>query len=363
MIIIVGGGIAGLSLGWHLSKKGEKVTVIEQHHVGSGASGAASAYLEPRLGTGAMRKLEWAAIKAWPGFVAEIEQASGKSIDYRRNGQLRAAFTDSIDMGKNDAETRQVQGWNIQWLEGEQLRNHAPNLSTNIIAAAYLPDVHWLDGRLLCQALAIAITNAGGTIIEGEKVTEIQHECGQVTGVKTRNNTIKAARIVLSSAIGTNDIEGLPPELPKCRPVKGAIISLGMDSQHPLTSHLLRHPNGHVLTPRSDGRLLVGSTHEDDETSTNVSADIQMRLKQSAVDLLPAAANLPITEAKAGIRALIGDGTLRLGASKTMNGLYYSLSHAGAGFLRAPTIAEQFAGFITDPTAPCVLIDRFLHRG
>ncbi len=251
MIIIVGGGIAGLALGWHLSKKGEKITVIEQYHVGSGASGVASAYLEPRLGTGAMRNLEWAAIKAWPGFVAEIEQASGKSIDYRSNGQLRPAFADSVDMVKNDAGARQAQGWNIQWLEGKELRNREPNLSPDIISAAYLPDVHWLDGRLLCQALAVAITNAGGTIIEGEKVTEIQHEHGQVTGTKTPTRAIKATRIVPSSAIGTNDIEGLAPELPKCRPVKGAIISLGMDSQHPLTAHLLRHPNGHVLTPRN----------------------------------------------------------------------------------------------------------------
>jgi len=70
LIIIVGGGIAGLSLGWCLSQKGQKVTVIEQHHVGSGASGVASAYLEPRLGSGPTRNLEWAAIKLWPEFAA-----------------------------------------------------------------------------------------------------------------------------------------------------------------------------------------------------------------------------------------------------------------------------------------------------
>ena len=362
MIIIVGGGIAGLSLGWLLIKKGEKVTVIEQHHVGSGASGAASAYLEPRLGTGPTRNLEWAAVKLWPGFAADIEQASGKSIDYRSNGQLRPAFADSVDKIKHDAETRQAQGWNLQWLQGEELRKRAPHLSANVISAAYLPDVHWLDGRLLCQALAIAIANAGSTIIEGEKITEILHQAGQVTGVKTRHNTFTATSVVLSSAIGTNEILNLPLEIPKCRPVKGSIISLGMDSQYPLTCHLLRHPNGHVLTPRGDGRLLAGSTHEDNETSTSVSADTQMRLKQSAIDLLPDAANLTITEATSGIRALIGDGALRLGTATTMPGLYYSLSHAGAGYLRAPAIAEQFASFIIDPTSPCPLIDRFLHR-
>jgi len=363
LIIITGGGIAGLSLGWQLIRRGENVTVIEQHQVGGGASWAASAYLEPRLGTGAMRALEWAAIKAWPGFVSDIEQHCGHPIDYRCNGQLRVCFGDNIKAIRQDAEARQAQGWNVQWLETRQLHEHEPHLSGDVVGAAFLPDVHWVDGRLLCQALATAITNAGGEVIEKQKVTRVLHDGGKITGVATQTTQFKASRVVLSSAMGTNDIEGLPREVPKCRPVKGAIISLGMDRHFPLTSHLLRHPNGQVLTPRKDGRLLVGSTHEDDETSLTVSPQTRQRLKQSAIDLLPAAANLPIVEATVGIRTLIGDGALRLGATPSCEGLFYSLSHAGAGYLRAPAIAEQFAGFILNPSTPCPLIERFLHRG
>jgi glycine oxidase len=363
LIIITGGGIAGLSLGWQLIKLGERITVIEQHEVGSGASWAASAYLEPRLGTGAMRALEWAAIKAWPGFVRDIEQFSGMVVNYRCNGQLRLAFGDCIDTIKQDAEARQTQGWKVQWLEGDQLRDHEPHLSGDVVGAAFLPDIHWVDGRLLCKALATAITNAGGEVVENQKITRVLHHEGKITGVASQRAQFEATRVVLATAMGTNDIEGLSRELPKCRPVKGAIISLGMDPHSPLTSHLLRHPNGHVLTPRNDGRLLVGSTHEDDETSLTVAPETQQRLKQSAIDLLHGAADLPIVEATVGIRALIGDGALRLGAAPSCKGLFYSLSHAGAGYLRAPAIAEQFADFIIDAASPCPLIDRFLHRG
>lgn len=343
-------------------RRGEKITVIEQHQVGSGASWAASAYLEPRLGTGAMRSLEWAAIKMWPGFVSDLEQYSGHTIDYRCNGQLRLCFDDCFEAIRQDAEARQAQGWNVQWLEGKQLRDHEPHLSGYVVGAAFLPDVHWVDGRLLCQALSTAITKAGGMVVEKQKVTRVLHDDGKVSGVATQKAQFKATRVVLAAAIGTNDIAGLPRELPKSRPVKGAIISLGMDRKSPLTSHLLRHPNGHVLTPRGDGRLLIGSTHEDDETSLTVATQTQQRLKQSAIDLLPAAADLPIVEATVGIRALIGDGALRLGTTPSCEGLFYSLSHAGAGYLRAPAIAEQFSGFIIEPSAPCPLIDKFLHR-
>jgi len=363
LIIIAGGGIAGLSLAWNLAKRGEKITLIERDFIGSGASWAATAYLEPRLGTGAMRALEWAAIKAWPGFIADLEHNAGTPIDHRKNGQMRLAFSENLNIVKSDAETRQAQGWNIEWLEDSQVHTHEPHLSSRVIAAAFLPDVHWVNARLLCKALATAITKSGGTIIERQKITGILHEHGRVSGVTTSHTTINANRVVLATAMGTNSINGLPPEFPECRAVKGTILSLGMDKNSPIITHLLRHPNGHVLAPRSDGRLLVGSTHEDDETSPDVSMENRQQLKQSAIDLLPEAANLPVIEATSGIRALIGDGALRLGTTTTYKGLYYSLSHAGAGFLRAPTIAEQFADFILDPEAPCQWIDRFLHRG
>lgn len=362
VIIIVGGGIAGLSLGWQLVKRGEKVTLIEAQHVGSGASWAASAYLEPRLGTGAMRALEWASLKAWPQLVRDIEQASGVRVDYRQNGQLRLAFAGNIDKIRQEAEIRQAEGWNVNWLEGQQLSKCQPHLSDAVVAAAFLPDVHWLDGRILCQAMATAMRNSGGLVIEGQKVDRILHVDGKITGVATGQTDIKGAQVVLACAMGTNDIADLPPELPRCRPVKGAILSLGMDPRSPLTSYILRHPNGHILVPRSDGRLLIGSTHEDGETSTTLSNSTQNLLLQSAIDLLPAVADLDLVEACVGIRALVGDGALRLGACKSCEGLYYSLSHAGAGFLRAPVIAEQFADFILDSTSVCRLIDKFLRK-
>ena len=59
MILIVGAGIAGLSLGWELVKSGAEVTIVDIGEVAGGASGIATSYLEPRLGKTQMRRLEW----------------------------------------------------------------------------------------------------------------------------------------------------------------------------------------------------------------------------------------------------------------------------------------------------------------
>ena len=342
MIIIVGGGIAGLSLGWQLAKRGAQVTLIEQNKLASGASHAAGSYLEARLGTGAMRELEWSAVKIWPRFAADVEEISGKSIDYHRDGQIRIAYEDTIDKVRADHDRRLDEGWNSQWLSGDDLRALEPHLSAQIVAGAYLPDINWCDGRKLCVALGKGIRVLGGRVQEDARISTLLNQNGRVSGVAMENGEeIFAEKVILCSGMGTENIERLPTDVPKPRPVKGVMLSLQMDPKAPLIKRLIKHPSG-ILCPRSDGRLLVGVTHSDGETSPDASKEDVSYLMDSAARAVPAVRKLPLTEAAVGIRSLVGDGTLRLGRSREVDGLYYSLSHAGAGFLRAPAISDEF---------------------
>ncbi len=362
MIIIVGGGVAGLSLGWQLAKKGVSITLLEQSEIGSGASQAAGAYLEPRLGTGAMRSLEWSAIKLWRAFADDVEEISGRKIDFRRDGQIRIAFEDSIEKVRADHHQRVTEGWRSEWLEGSELRKLEPNLSPEIIAGAVLPDVDWCDGRKLCAALATGIEKLGGTIETNSRIASVLNQQDRIEGVLLDDGKkIHGDKVVLCSGMGTSSIACLPSDIPKPRPVKGVMLSLAMDRQTPLINKLIKHSNG-ILCPRSDGRLLVGVTHEDGETSLVASNSDIDRLKESAVRAVPKIRGLPLIEAAVGIRSLVGDGTLRLGKSQRLEGLYYSLSHAGTGFLRAPAISEDFSDFLITDEAACPNIDKFLQR-
>ncbi len=361
MILIVGGGIAGLSLAWQLVRAGAPVTVLEHGEIGSGASYAAASYLEPRLGRSAMRDIEWASVKAWPDFAAEITDVSGHDLDYRRGGQLRIAYADNLAAVKADAARRLDEGWQAQWLEGRALAELEPHLSNDVIGGCYLPDVDWLDGRKLCAALAAAIGARGGTIHKQTAALAFEMTGGRLTGVRTNRGVFAADKVVLCSGLGGNDIADLPPDIPRCRPVKGVMLALQMDAEAPLVSRLIKRPDG-ILCPRADGRLLVGTTHEEGETSCTASDEVIAMLRRSAARAVPVLAELPLVEAACGIRSFVGDGLLRLGCSGQMRGLYYSLSHAGAGFIRAPVTSRDMAAFILSAEAPVPLIDKFLKR-
>jgi glycine oxidase len=360
VIIVVGGGIAGLSLGWQLTRRGAAVSVLEQDRVGSGASGVATSYLEPRVGGGAMRALEWASVEMWPGFAGMVEDISGRSIDYRRNGQLRIAFEDTLPEVRADAQQRQKEGWTVEWLEASEARNLEPNLSEDTVAAAYLSDVGWLDGRRLCLALAEAISKQGGEVYERTPVSGLVIDDDRIAGVTTQSGVRNADGVVLCTGFGGSEIASLPDDVPRCRPVKGTILTLGMDRDAPAVTRLIK--SDRVLCPRGDGRLHVGSTHEENPPFDAASAGEVCSLLDSAVRMVPILAHAPLLEVSTGIRGFVGDGLLRLGQSGIARGLYYSVSHAGAGFLRAPAISSQFAEFILSADAACPLIDKFLKR-
>ncbi len=359
-VIIIGGGIAGLSLGYELVQRGTKVVLLEQNTIGSGASGAASAYLEPRTGTGGLRDLEWACLEHWPTYAGAIAKASGVDLDYRRDGLLHVAFEEALPRLKQDFEKRTSVGTQTTWLSGEDARALEPGLSPDISAGYLLDQIHWLDGRKLCAALAHLLHEAGADLREHSGVVSVSQQDGGLC-VSSDAEEWQAEKVAVCSAMGRNKIAGLPQDVPLCRPVRGVMLSLAMDRARPNLRRIIKHNKG-VLCPRSDGRLLVGPTSEKGETSELVSEEIQRDLFDTAARFVPGLTGLDVCEVSSGIRALVGDGALKLGQSATLPGTYYSLSHGGSGYLRAPLVARELAEYMLDENAACPLTNPYLER-
>ena len=96
-IVIIGAGVAGLSIGWRLAQRGVAVTLFERHEAGQGASHAAAGMLaacaEVEPGEEKLFALNRASQALWPQFAAELERASGVTVDLRREGTLVIALT------------------------------------------------------------------------------------------------------------------------------------------------------------------------------------------------------------------------------------------------------------------------------
>src|SRR5271168_73926 len=96
-MIVAGAGIIGLSCAWRLAQKGIPVTIFDAREAGAEASWAGAGMLSPGGEVSEDSRLARMALESlaqYPGFVKELEEDSGLSIDYRRCGAVERAFTE-----------------------------------------------------------------------------------------------------------------------------------------------------------------------------------------------------------------------------------------------------------------------------
>jgi glycine oxidase len=332
-MIIVGGGIAGLSVGWRLAQRGLAVTVLDAGDVGSGASHAAAGYLEPSLEPDPLSAFEWESLRAFPGFAAALEAETGMDVDFRRDGQLRIAYRDGVDALRAEAARRRAAGWQTRFMDGDEARSLEPALSPEVAAALLLPEVTWVDGRKLCAALAEAIRRRGGRIVTRCRVTGLIERAGTTTGVTTQAGAVEGDGVLLAAGWRTDAIPGLPAEIPACEGLRGVILTLAMDPAAPLIRHIVKRPDG-VLLPRSDGRLIVGVTRDAGRFDPEPDAGSILSILGGAVRAVPACADLPFIEAVCRFRPYLEGGTMLLGPSRERAGLFYALGYGANGYLR-----------------------------
>jgi len=349
MIVVVGGGIAGLSVAAALADAGAKVTLLEAGKIAGGASGVATSYLEPRLGQTHMRRLEWEALARWENYATALEERTGVDVGFRNEGELKVTTAANHAAFEKDMEKRAAQDWPLERLDAAQALALEPALSPDIVDAAFLPQVRWVTGVDVCHALAAQLRNGGNEVRENCAVTALSEDGDGITLTTATGEKLSAERVILANGMGTTSIEGMPDDVPESRPVRGVNLIVGMDGLAQPVRHLVKHHRGNIC-PRKDtdgqSDLIVGTTYEPGEASLQPDEEVIEKLYANAEPILPQIRDLPLLAVRAGLRTKVGDGNLNLGRSQHMRGLFWSLSHAGAGYLRAPVVAPELAQFV-----------------
>jgi glycine oxidase len=352
-IAVIGGGVIGLGVAWRLAQRGAAVTVFDKAAAGSGASHAAAGMLaicaEAEPGEEDLVALGRASQSLWPAFAAELQDATGLSVDLRGEGTLVVALNpDDQARLRHHLAFQQSLGLPVEWISAADARQREPHLASGITGAVWSPQDHQVDNRKLVVALHAAATAAGAVVREQAPVERILIAQGRTTGVRLSGGTeFTADTVVLAAGAWSRTIDGVPSALrPPVRPVKGQMMSLRMDLAAPLLTRVVRAPNVYMV-PRRDGRLILGATVEEKGFDETLTAGGILALLEAAWRALPTIEELPIEEMWVGHRPGSRDDAPVIGPGPA-EGLLYATGHYRNGILLAPITADAVARLALD---------------
>ena len=327
-VIIVGGGIIGLSLAIALRRRGAKVLVVERGEPGREASHAAGGMLVdcPSETNPALQELASASATMYPEFARELEVEAATKVDLRDQGTIVVSPADhEMAMGTP--------------LTANEIATLEPSFDHGNRPCFYLKE-RSVDPRALTAAALKTAKNRRVDFSSGDPVTSINISDDQVVGVTTTKTSFLAEKVVNCAGAWSSQ---LGPHAIPTRPVKGQMLCLVM---HPrdLIQHVIRTPDVYLI-PRTDGRLLAGATVEEAGFDKRTIPSTIQHLHHAALKLAPKLSQARILEDWAGLRPGTPDNLPILGATETP-GYYVATGHFRDGILLAPITAEVMADVV-----------------
>jgi len=329
-MIVAGAGIIGLTCAWRLAQKGIPVTIFDAREAGAEASWAGAGMLSPGgeiSENSALASMALESLAAYPGFVKELEEASGLPIDYQQCGAIERACT------AQESET-------LTQRAAHQASIGIRSESINEFERFY-PDDAVVDPRDLTAALRLAALRAGVKLHEHEPIREILRNGSDVRTTKSeyRDDAVLITAGAWSSALS-------PPKAPKSIPVRGHLLAF--DNTAIRLDHILRHGHTYILRRQRTGRIIAGSSTEaagfDRALDESIVADIHHR----AARLLPALAGLQPSETWIGFRPGLENGSpAPLIGRIEGTSVWTAFGHYRNGILLAPETGRIIAASVT----------------
>jgi glycine oxidase len=357
-LLIIGGGVVGLAVGWKVAQRGVAVTILERGQAGCEASWAAAGMLgaaaEAHFQDARNVPLRNASLALYPAFVRELEAATGQDVDYRTEGTIELSLeADHTAELRRHYDYQREHGLPVEWLSGDAVRELEPQLSNYAAAGVLCAADHQVDNRRLVTALRAAFLGAGGELHEQTEVERLIVEQGRCVGVLAAGERRPADAVLVAAGSWSGMVGGLPPaERPPVRPVKGQMLALGAPDVA-YVRHVIRTPDVYIV-PKSDGRIVLGATVEEMGFNRELTAGGIYELLKGAWEAMPGVYDLPIVEMWCGFRPGSRDDSPLLGATG-LPGLYMACGHYRNGILMTPGTAVHMATLLVDGTTPEVL--------
>ncbi len=350
-VLIIGGGVIGLSIARELHNKGiNRITVIDRGPLGAEASWAAAGMLAPNIETSTtadFHRLGTESLKLYPFLADSLLDDTGIDIELERSGTLCVAFDETEAKELSDIhEQQRKRGVTVKRLTGGEIREREPAVATQVCAGLFYSDDWQVENRKLISSLRLFAESNGVRIIENSAASELTVDGRRVTGARTPDAAIMSDVTILATGAWTSliQIAGVALAL-EVKPIRGQMISFAPGGM--LARSVIYSGRGY-LVPKADGRILVGATVEDVGFEKGMTDVAIASLMSAAAEIAPTLGKLLIADQWSGLRPYVSDGLPVIGEMPGYENLFVATGHYRNGILLAPItakiVAEKIAG-------------------
>ncbi|MEW5977761.1 MAG: glycine oxidase ThiO [Acidobacteriota bacterium] len=347
-VLIVGGGIIGLSLAYELSQQKLKIAVLERARCGSEASSAGAGILAPQAEMDAMNPLTRLCVESrelYSDFVAELADRSRRPIEYRQTGLLYLALSDQANERLQERFNWQKEaGFTVERLDPKEVLELEPFVNPELRSALYFSRESVINNVEVMEALEVVVRASGVQVLTECEVSSVESQPEGDLLVCSVQGEWKTDRVVIAAGCWSGQIRSPLSYSVPVRPVRGQIVETRTESE--AIRHVIYSDHSY-LVPRQDHTVLLGSTTEWVGYSKGSTLEGVRRVIENSLRMVPSLDNCPVIRCRAGLRPHCEDGLPVIGATQT-KGLYFASGHFRNGLLLAPITARLMAKLLID---------------
>jgi D-amino-acid dehydrogenase len=349
-IIVVGGGILGASATYHLAKAGVKVILVDRGDSGQ-ATDAAVGMICPWISqrrNQAWYKLAKSGARYYPVLIEELKQQGIRETGYARVGVL-SLHTDEkkLDILEERAYGRRLDApemGEITRLSTKQTQALFPPLAEGY-SAVYISGGARVNGRALREALVLAAKGLGMVYLRGN--ARLLWREYRVVGVEVNGTIYYGDQVVVAAGAWLNQLLAPLGMNSQVFPQKGQIVHLQLPQTETGTWPVVMPPNNQYILAFEDGRIVVGTTHEDEAGfDDRVTAGGIHTILDKALDAAPGLASATVLEMRAGIRPKTPQFLPVFGAVPGYQGLWVANGLGSTGLTVGPYLGAELAKLV-----------------
>ncbi|WHY84077.1 FAD-binding oxidoreductase [Neobacillus novalis] len=349
-ILIIGAGILGASAAYHLAKQNAEVILVDREELGQAtdaAAGIVCPWLSQRRNQ-AWYRLAKGGARYYPELIAQLEANGEQDTGYKQVGAISLhTDIDKLEQMAERARKRREDApeiGEIKILTPMETKGLFPPLSEEF-GSVYISGGARVNGRALCKALIRSSIKLGVTFLKGS--ASLVFKENRVIGIKLDDKTIFADQVIVAAGAWAHELlQPLGVDF-FIKPQKAQIVHLHLPETDTGAWPVVMPPNNQYLLALDNGRVIVGSTHENEAGFDHrVTAGGVNDILSRGLETAPGLANSTFVETRVGFRPVAPGFLPVAGALPHYEGIFLANGLGASGLTSGPYLGAELAKLV-----------------